>query len=376
MTKTYTKNTWTDEVLAGGARYDVLTDGGTPINEDVQINLTTPVTTAGTPVTSALMNNIENGIDTLDTAIDVMSHADKATPIDADSINLWDTVASAWKKLTWANLKATLKAYFDTLYTVIGGRTVLTANRTYYVRTDGNNNNTGLTNTAGGAFLTIQKAVDTIAASLDIAGYIVTIQVGDGTYTAGVTLKNVIGYAAAGNLIIRGNSSTPSNVVISTATATAFYANGLFSVWSVQDMRIVAATSYCFFASNRATIRFSNIDFGTTTSHHLYATGGGALISYGNSTISGGATTHYNCDYGLITDRGFTVTLTGTPAFSYAFASVNNLGYLSNDFTTYSGAATGKRYAVVMNAIIYTNGGATYLPGDSSGTSASGGQYV
>lgn len=47
---------------------------------------------------------------------------EKTTPVDADEIGLIDSAAS-WvlKKLTWANLKATLKAYFDTLYSPITG---------------------------------------------------------------------------------------------------------------------------------------------------------------------------------------------------------------------------------------------------------------
>ena len=41
----------------------------------------------------------------------------KSTPVDADELGLIDSAASnALKKLTWANLKATLKSYFDTLY--------------------------------------------------------------------------------------------------------------------------------------------------------------------------------------------------------------------------------------------------------------------
>lgn len=41
----------------------------------------------------------------------------KSTPVDNDEVGLVDSAASnALKKLTWANIKATLKTYFDTLY--------------------------------------------------------------------------------------------------------------------------------------------------------------------------------------------------------------------------------------------------------------------
>src|SRR5262249_34509389 len=55
----------------------------------------------------------------------------------------------------------------------------LTGNTTYYVRTDGNDGNDGLTNTAGGAFLTVQAAFNKLMA-VDCNGYPVTIQAADG----------------------------------------------------------------------------------------------------------------------------------------------------------------------------------------------------
>jgi hypothetical protein len=46
---------------------------------------------------------------------------DKPVPIDADLLGLSDSAAGGvLKKLTWANAKATLKTYFDTLYDTIG----------------------------------------------------------------------------------------------------------------------------------------------------------------------------------------------------------------------------------------------------------------
>lgn len=42
---------------------------------------------------------------------------DKATPVDADYVGLMDSaVSSVLKKLSWFNVKETLKTYFDTLY--------------------------------------------------------------------------------------------------------------------------------------------------------------------------------------------------------------------------------------------------------------------
>jgi hypothetical protein len=59
----------------------------------------------------------------------------KTTPVDADTLPLIDSAASnVLKKVTWANIKATLKAYFDTLYATVAqvhyiGTTSIAANR-------------------------------------------------------------------------------------------------------------------------------------------------------------------------------------------------------------------------------------------------------
>ena len=59
---------------------------------------------------------VDNGYE-LDELHDVETSLSKTTPIDADSVLLQDSADSnIWKKLSWANLKATAKTYFDTLY--------------------------------------------------------------------------------------------------------------------------------------------------------------------------------------------------------------------------------------------------------------------
>ena len=63
-------------------------------------------------------------MEALETAAQAHAATSKTTPVDADEIPLADSAAS-WvlKKLTWANLKATTKTYFDTLYAKLGANT-------------------------------------------------------------------------------------------------------------------------------------------------------------------------------------------------------------------------------------------------------------
>lgn len=56
-------------------------------------------------------------IDTTKIPIDLSGATSKVTPVDADLLPLSDSAASfGLKKLSWLNVKATLKTYFDTLY--------------------------------------------------------------------------------------------------------------------------------------------------------------------------------------------------------------------------------------------------------------------
>jgi hypothetical protein len=63
----------------------------------------------------------------------------KTTPVDADTMPLIDSAASnVLKKVTWANIKATLKSYFDTLYATISHTHTVTVGMTFILG-DGTN---------------------------------------------------------------------------------------------------------------------------------------------------------------------------------------------------------------------------------------------
>lgn len=270
---------------------------------------------------------------------------------------------------------------YSTLSSLPTIREVLAAARTYYVRTDGNDSNTGLANTASGAFLTIQKAVDTVA-TLDVNGQTVTIQVADGTYTGAVSLKNVVGFASAGNLVIQGNNSTPSNVVISTTNADAFTKNSVGSIWDIRDLKITTTTSgHALIALNGGTIRFQNLNFGAVpnpASAHIRASLGGNITATGNYAVSGGGYVHMWTDStAYIFVAGVTITFSNSPVFAYfsVFETLSFQFVFSLTFTN-GNTVTGQRHLGTLNAAVQTNGTeATYFPGNSAGARTTGAQW-
>lgn len=121
--------TYFDTLYTGGT-FDIhaLTDKPTPVNADETV-----ITDSATSFTNKkltltnLKAFLKTYFDTLYPAETtttegalINSATSKTTPVDADYIGLMDSAASnVLKKLSWANLKATAKTYFDTLYVAL-----------------------------------------------------------------------------------------------------------------------------------------------------------------------------------------------------------------------------------------------------------------
>ena len=122
------------------------------------------------------------------------------------------------------------------------------------------------------------------------------------------------------------------------------------------------------------------MDFGAANRQMQAAGSGSITFSAGISyNISAGAVTHIFCSSsGNVAIEGCTVTTTGTVAFSSAFVTSSFLGGVFIDSNNFTGAsATGSRYSITANGVVYTAGaGATYLPGNAAGSTGTGGQYV
>lgn len=221
-----------------------------------------------------------------------------------------------------------------------GGREVLTANRTYFVRTDGNDSNNGLTNTAGGAFLTIQKATD-VAAALDTSIYNVTISVGAGTF-AGFVIKSAVG---AGLIRVEGNGNN-STIINSQITGknvtnyliksvgisvTTTYQSILLSTCLVdfEDIRFNAGDGIHLSANNQSVVDLKNITFAGNISDMC-------IVASNNSTIT------WSPDAG-------TVTFIGTPNSAGGLVFAGDCSSMRFYNYTFSGSRSGTGYFVSDN---------------------------
>lgn len=251
-------------------------------------------------------------------------------------------------------------------------RDKLTVSRTYHVRSDGNDSNSGLVDSAGGAFLTIQKAVD-VASALDLGSSNVIIQVGGGTFT-GATLRT---FSGAGTITIQGDTSNPSSRIISAPGGNCFFSSGVTGTYAIRGLQLSGNVGLNL--NNYSRVLVGNVIFGTMSAYGIYCNAGAVASIDAAITISGSSVWFvYASGLGVCNIfSGVTVTLTGTPAFSGGFANCDRLSALLAYGVTFSGSATGPRYQVVHNSLIFTNGGgASYLPGNSAGSAATGGQYV
>lgn len=262
-----------------------------------------------------------------------------------------------------------------TLFDASAQRIKLTGDITYYVATTGNDSNPG---TSGSPWLTIQHAIDYLTQNIDLAGFTATVSVADGTYSGTVVISHP--FTGSGTVLLRGNTVTPANCIISTSTFCISVLNGTLNIGGFKLVS-GAGTSLSLASGTRAIIAAS-MDFGAASgggSGHIYCAQGSTLNIQSGYNITGSASFHILCEVGgqVFNSGSNAFAVSGTPAFSTAFASTSTCGNISMVGATYTGIATGQRYICALNGVINTNsGGANFFPGNAPGSTATGGQYV
>lgn len=239
-----------------------------------------------------------------------------------------------------------------------------------------------------GPFQTIQKAINQCAL-LNLNGFNIAIIVADwiGNTYAPIVLQAINGQ---GIISITGNITTPANCTIAAAQGPAIYCQGGpyigsgFKLTSAANNATTGVAGAGALSTAGGILYLSNMEYGACFYAHIYASRG--TISLQNAQkASGNAPYHMACDAGglLITSAvGFAgqVALTIPSAITVTnFATVTSGATANITYQSITGAAnvTGSKYSVTLNGILNTaGGGASYLPGSTAGTTATGGQYA
>ena len=262
----------------------------------------------------------------------------------------------------------------------------LTADKTFYVRTDGSDSNDGSANTAGSAFLTIQKGLDECA-KYDCSKFGLRVSIADGTYAGALNFPAQPGallgqttFADGANIgpgyvCVNGNNSTPASVTISAAvnikkpTSVRFhgvqFSNANHQVWGTGVQAMYGSVWWSGASGNGPDARFGSTVYfvGAITTNTASVN---CLCScYYGSTI------HFSSG-AAATANVATSFLTGAVQCAYGGKIITHTTF------TITGTFTGGRYVVTYGGLVcgVSSGNANYFPGSTAGTVGQGGQYI
>ena len=261
----------------------------------------------------------------------------------------------------------------------------LTAATTFYCSPTGSSTNHGLTSSS--PLDSITNCYNLVRDMVDSNNFTVTIQSANGSYsTAQIVDGRIVGQTNTDTqksnfpVIIQGNTATPSSCTI-TATGDIYGALQVRGDASVLVQGFQLSTSgagSCLYV-NRAWCAYKLCNFSAANINHVAGTHMAHIEVAGNYTINGSSQSHWLVSDGasIFCENAATITLTGTPNFASAFAAAQYPTSIVMDYIpTFSGSATGARYLAFLNGIINTGGqGANFFPGNSAGSTSTGGQY-
>lgn len=320
-------------------------------------------------------------------------------------LKIWDGTNNMWQYVdnstyltssyttnsTSASYSVTSSMSISASYTLTSSyisnkRELLTTNRSYYVNPTGSNSNDGLTTTT--AFQTIQYALDYISNNIDRGGWTATVQLTDGTYNENIIIPLHVG-SGTGSLTLSGSNSNPGATIISgsssTNVVTLTYPHTLLTI---KDLKIDChpAGGSNLYVGNHSVATIDNLIFGrcVASNYHMNIANGSELYVSTNgysifvTTVTGSAHVFSSVGSQFVCN-GRRIRITGSMNFTTTFAWADTLGMIYNIGNTYTSSSNNifsSKYSATVNGAIVTLGGANYFPGNSAGSTGTGGQYV
>lgn len=252
-------------------------------------------------------------------------------------------------------------------------RRSLRANLTIYINDAiGNDNNDGSANTAGGAFKTIQGAIDRIAGIYDTGSFTITLKCAAGTYD-----NTIFQTTRSLNLVLVGEPTDPSLVKINCPGGSAGVVAKEGCSVAVDGVELIG-TGNGLDANNNGTIRYQNVHF-SNTGTHVTANYASSATQTGPCVVkAASAPQHIFAGVTSSILTAFqTLTFADPVTWGVGFAVTGGGQAIVNGMTYFSvGNASGPRYFSNALGMIYVaGGGPNILPGSTAGSVALGGVY-
>lgn len=272
---------------------------------------------------------------------------------------------------------------WNSVMSCIRPRLTASADHIYYVRTDGSDSNTGLANTAAGAFRTINYAIRVVG-SIDFSSSIRTtntydaraqIFVADGTYNEDLILPILVGgyvgdynnYAMAE---VIGNTSTPGNVIVNGGIG----CNGS-NQWLIAGMRFVAPIGA--FVTENGILRTYSVEYDCNKAILIYDQS--HYYSIFGLTFIGSHDTCIEIKHGsyFLQHSAGTINTSGAGSYGTAFCTmIHNSQFESVGTISNSGSHTGVRFIIDSGSVVETAANTlTDMPGDTAGLLRGGATY-
>lgn len=279
-----------------------------------------------------------------------------------------------------------IKRYVDLKAPVSTGREVLTADRTYYVSTTGNDSSDGLTN--GTAWLTLLHVWKYICQNIDLAGHTITIQVAAGRFEGFSTFGavdtapdnsflNIYSPVGGGSIHFVGRSSgSPTIIYGSTNTdyASIDIEHTVTSLISFTDMTFDGVTvNAAIYAVSPCKILFNGSTKFINCPYPFYAGTYAIIYVNDNMTLDGSISILGYVDNFGILQFYIPVLTISSPITANPFLYCGLGGYLQWYCPSVVGTVTGKKFDINTNGLFKQY---HTPPGSIAGTTATGGQVT